>query len=64
VEEDEIAEIVNLYPPGRACEVMVNIANNRGGTDNITVLVAQILGSSIGTSRIVSGIRSILNRIK
>jgi protein phosphatase len=64
VEEDEIAEIVNLYPPGRACEVMINIANNRGGTDNITALVVQVLGSSIGTSRIISGIKSLFDRIK
>jgi protein phosphatase len=64
VDEDKIAEIVNLHPPDKACEVMVNLANNRGGTDNITVLVVQILGSPIGTSRIISGIKSLLDRIK
>ena len=64
VEDDEIAEIVNIYPPGRACQLMVNMANNRGGTDNITVLVVQSLGSSMGTSRIISGIKSLFDRIK
>jgi serine/threonine protein phosphatase PrpC len=43
VGEDEIRDIVNLYSPDEACHILVGIANERGGADNITVQVAKAL---------------------
>jgi serine/threonine protein phosphatase PrpC len=45
VEDDEINEIVLKHPPQEACDVLVDLANQRGGFDNITVEVVQIDGS-------------------
>lgn len=43
--EDEICSIINLYEPEEACNLLVNIANKRGGKDNITVQIAKIMNS-------------------
>lgn len=45
VEDDEINEIVLKHPPQEACEALVELANQRGGYDNITVEIVQINGS-------------------
>ncbi|MFI5174908.1 MAG: Stp1/IreP family PP2C-type Ser/Thr phosphatase [Terriglobia bacterium] len=42
VEDPEIAALVDENPPDRACELLVNLANDRGGYDNITVQIAKI----------------------
>ncbi|MBZ5534418.1 MAG: Stp1/IreP family PP2C-type Ser/Thr phosphatase [Acidobacteriia bacterium] len=42
VEDNEIAAITDANPPKEACELLVNLANERGGFDNITVQIAQI----------------------
>lgn len=39
--EDEIMEIANSNEPESACKKMVDIANQRGGKDNITVLISK-----------------------
>ena len=39
VDDDEIAHVVTQYQPKEAAEQLVAIANERGGHDNITVLV-------------------------
>ena len=42
IDSDEIAEIVTrLESPSRICESLVELANEQGGEDNITVVVAQ-----------------------
>ena len=45
VENEEIREAVLSHPPGEAAEALVNMANQRGGQDNITVQVIQVRGS-------------------
>jgi PPM family protein phosphatase len=40
VEDDEIMRILKTHSPKEACEELVAMANDRGGYDNITVLVA------------------------
>ncbi len=45
IEDNEIAGIVSTLLPEEAVQHLVALANERGGTDNITVLVAQILPS-------------------
>jgi PPM family protein phosphatase len=44
VADSEIAQIVERYPPQECIHHLIEQANARGGTDNITVLVARILG--------------------
>jgi serine/threonine protein phosphatase PrpC len=39
VEDHELAAMVREHPPQRAAQSMVDLANERGGNDNITVLI-------------------------
>ena len=41
VSDQEMAEIVSAYPPEEASRRLVELANKRGGYDNITVLVVK-----------------------
>ena len=41
VEDSEIGEIVSLLPPHQASQLLVDLANLRGGPDNITVIVVR-----------------------
>ncbi|HSE83837.1 MAG TPA: Stp1/IreP family PP2C-type Ser/Thr phosphatase [Thermodesulfobacteriota bacterium] len=59
VEEDEIGSVVTLFPPSKACDMLVNIANKRGGTDNITVQVIRILANLKKPSLILSGVKNL-----
>jgi len=42
VTPDEILEIVNQERPEKACRKLVDLANERGGDDNVTVIVAKV----------------------
>ncbi len=39
--DDAIADIVTTHPPDKACEKLVKSANEKGGEDNITVVIAR-----------------------
>lgn len=43
VEDDEIAQLLSLLSPEDAADSLVNLANLRGGPDNCTLIVANIL---------------------
>lgn len=45
LDDDEICSITNLYEPEKACNLLVKIANKRGGRDNITVQITKIQNS-------------------
>lgn len=48
VRSDEIRQIVDISPSLKeACETLVGLANERGGEDNITVMIAQFAGSGL-----------------
>lgn len=57
IEDREIANILERHPPGKACRLLVDIAKQRGGSDNITVQVAKVDDTGEG------GDRNILQRI-
>lgn len=42
VSEVELNEITLSSTPDKACRQMVDLANNRGGTDNITVVIVRV----------------------
>ncbi|MCB9833437.1 MAG: Stp1/IreP family PP2C-type Ser/Thr phosphatase [Planctomycetes bacterium] len=42
VKLDEVGEIVRKNEPEKACEILIDLANKRGGDDNITVAVIRI----------------------
>ncbi len=42
VRDEEIFRLVQLAPAAHACEALVALANERGGSDNITVAIARI----------------------
>lgn len=44
VDDYELAEILANLPPDEAASVLVDLANLRGGPDNITVIIAKIAG--------------------
>lgn len=41
VQPDEIGIVLALMPPGEACDMLVQLTNLRGGSDNVTALVVQ-----------------------
>jgi PPM family protein phosphatase len=45
VTADEIGAVASSFPPEQACQYLVNLANIRGGKDNVTCLIVQIPGS-------------------
>ncbi len=52
VHQDEIARIVIEAPDFKsACQRMIDLANERGGEDNITVVIAQFSGSGLSLSK-------------
>jgi PPM family protein phosphatase len=40
--DEEIAEISGMFTPDEAAQRLVDLANERGGIDNITVMIAQV----------------------
>jgi protein phosphatase len=50
VEPEELKEVVERFPPQVACESLVRLANERGGEDNITVIIASFTGDGLPTA--------------
>jgi protein phosphatase len=42
IEDGEIAGVASMLPPDQAVQRLVDMANERGGHDNITVVIAQV----------------------
>jgi protein phosphatase len=52
VSDREIGELLTVFPPATAAETLVNLANLRGGPDNITVVIAQAVESPETTQEV------------
>src|SRR5207237_8004643 len=46
VEDQEMGVVASLLPPEEACGFLIDLANLRGGPDNITVLLVRVEGST------------------
>ena len=44
IHDDEMAQIIGILPPEEATSALINLANLRGGPDNITVTVVKVTG--------------------
>ena len=64
VTDHELGAVASVLPPAEACRFLVDLANLRGGPDNITVVIMRI-GTSSGTSpkRARGGPRRPLHRL-
>jgi protein phosphatase len=49
VEDAEIGAILTCLPPQEAAQSLVDLANLRGGPDNVTVVVARVTGQEVTT---------------
>ena len=47
VKDEEMGVIMSTLPPAEAAQVLIDLANLRGGPDNITVLIVRITGPAI-----------------
>lgn len=51
VKDDEIGRVLMALPPREAARALVDLANLRGGPDNITVIVVKVLGPQVATEK-------------
>lgn len=49
VADDELGAILASFPPTDAAQMLVDLANIRGGPDNITVIVIKVTGDQMAT---------------
>ncbi|HSD87064.1 MAG TPA: Stp1/IreP family PP2C-type Ser/Thr phosphatase [Kofleriaceae bacterium] len=47
ITDEELRQILTKSEPREACETMIALANDRGGEDNETVIVADVLGEDL-----------------
>ena len=71
VSPEEVLDVVTGDGTQSACQSLVDLANSRGGTDNITVIVVKVIRSSAGEgkvkeliSRVTDGLSAIGSRRK
>ncbi len=52
VADQEIGAVVSTLPPEEACRFLVDLANYRGGPDNVTVIIVRVLGGPVSDGSI------------
>jgi protein phosphatase len=50
VTDAELGAIMGVMPPDKAAQTLVDLANLRGGPDNISVIVARVLGPPVASA--------------
>lgn len=63
VSPEEILGIVTCEPPGKACRSLVDLANQRGGDDNITAIVIKVNAAEYRKDGIGTGLSRWLRRL-
>jgi PPM family protein phosphatase len=56
VTDQEIGAVASVLPPAEACRFLVDLANLRGGPDNITVVIVRITGSADPSAAAAEGV--------
>ncbi len=51
VSDDEMGKVLLALPPREAVQALVDLANLRGGPDNITVIVVRVLGPQVAKGK-------------
>ena len=51
VKDDEIGVVLGCLPPAEAARALVDLANLRGGPDNITAMIVRVLGPQVAQAR-------------
>lgn len=64
VSPDEILDVVRNERPAKACQTLVDLANERGGDDNITVIVIKVKNSKHEKGGIMGMISRIIYSLK
>lgn len=64
VEMEEIKNLILTNPLIQACDKLIQLANDRGGEDNVTVQIIRITGSTTPWDTMLTWIDSILLKIK
>jgi protein phosphatase len=59
VSPEEILDVVRNEQPAKACQTLVDLANERGGDDNITVIVLKVKNNKNGKG----GVKEMISRI-
>ncbi len=52
VKDEELGAIISALPPEEAAQALIDLANLRGGSDNITLIVIKILGGQLITGSV------------
>jgi len=58
VTDDELGVILRVLPPKEAARMLIDLANLRGGPDNITVIVVRITGPEMTDPELLGSARS------
>ncbi|RMD88928.1 MAG: Stp1/IreP family PP2C-type Ser/Thr phosphatase [Calditrichaeota bacterium] len=64
VEMEEIKNLILTNPLIQACDKLIQLANDRGGEDNVTVQIIRITGSTTPWDKMLTWIKSIILKIK
>lgn len=57
VTDHEMGAIASTLPPAEACRLLIDLANMRGGLDNITVVIVRVGGPSVEANGVSSRAR-------
>ena len=49
VTDEELGVLMRVLPPQKAVQALVDLANLRGGPDNITVIIVEVMGTELET---------------
>ncbi len=67
VSPEEIRDVVNVQAPAKACRTLVDLANKRGGDDNITLIIVKVIKTGkkdeCGITKLFSRIADYLGNI-